>query len=76
MLIMTNETTTRYYTTGIVSCDMCPFADVERVHGADSFEQLRTIRCYRLGKIVHLYLDTWDKAPIPEECPLSKIGGI
>jgi hypothetical protein len=53
----------------INSCEKCPHARVSKVYSSDSFEDVRSIHCNALGKVVHGYLDTWDKSPIPSYCP-------
>jgi hypothetical protein len=51
-------------------CTDCPYATIDKVYTADSFENVQKVFCSSLNKVVHSYLETFDKANIPVECKL------
>lgn len=53
----------------VTNCDKCPYAEVRKVWTSDSWDDVRAIKCKKLGEDVYGYLDWYDKSPVPEKCP-------
>jgi hypothetical protein len=51
-------------------CTECPYAKISQVLTGDSFEHVVKIFCKQLQEDIYKYLETFDKAIIPKECPL------
>lgn len=60
------------YTIEIEQCSKCPNSKSERDYTADSFEYCEKYFCSRLNRFVHRYVGTFEKTPIPNDCPLLK----
>ncbi|EJW13925.1 hypothetical protein OB446_027005 [Paenibacillus alvei] len=58
----------------VTNCDQCPYAEARKVWTADSWEDVRAIKCKQLGRDVYEYLDWYDKSPVPDECPFKRKG--
>lgn len=58
-------------TTEIKDCSECPHHNMEPDYSADSFSREEKCMCRKLKRIVHRYVGTFDKMPVPEECPLT-----
>ena len=52
------------------NCEQCPFSKTEQVYTGDSFDNIRSVYCSKLGKKVRNYLDWNEEAIIPSHCPL------
>jgi hypothetical protein len=52
-------------------CNQCPYAEMTKVYTADSFENVKKLFCLHLNKTIYNYLETFDKAIIPEYCPFN-----
>jgi len=55
----------------IKDCSECPNFQSKRVYTADSFENVFTWKCTPEKRIIRKYVETFDKVPIPEWCPLK-----
>jgi hypothetical protein len=55
----------------IKDCSECPNFQSERVYTADSFETVYTWKCTPHNRIIKRYVETFDKVPIPEWCPIK-----
>lgn len=51
-------------------CTDCLAAEMNQVPTSDSFEYVSRVYCKKLGRVVHHYLDTFDKAKQPPDCPI------
>jgi len=58
------------HTQEITDCSECPHRDMQPDYSADSFSREEKCMCNKLNRIVHRYVGTFDKMPVPEECPL------
>lgn len=57
----------------IETCEQCPKHSSAYVYTGDSWDNVREIKCKETGKIVHGYLDWYDKSFVPKDCPLRVV---
>ncbi len=56
----------------IETCDQCDDSKVTKVYTTDLWDNARKVFCNKLNKVVHSYLDWYDDANIPKECPYRR----
>jgi len=55
----------------ISDCSDCPFHNMEPDYSAEFFSTRRKkCMCNKLNHTVHRYIGTFDKMPVPDDCPL------